>query len=112
MDAQSDKRIMGLPISFADFKQDILLFDPIIDRRENIEMTDEEKEASNFFNEISFQYIFEKKTFRFNYYKLGDVFTAICGIGNGITAILKKYWIYVIMLFSIQLNYLAKHKHK
>ena len=94
-------RILGLPIRFRDYKQDILLFDPILDVRETIEMDDEEKKASVFFNEISFQYIFEKKTFRYNYYTIGDLFSALCGISNGIGAVLKKYMIYIIMLFSI-----------
>lgn len=112
IDAKSELRIIGLPVKFADYKQDVLMFDPILDTRQNIELSKEEKEASVFYNSISFQYIFEKKTFRFNYYTISDLFSALCGIGNGIQAVLKKYLIYIIMLFSIQLNYLAKHKHK
>lgn len=111
-DASTNFTVFGIPILFKDYKQDVLVFDPVLDVREAIEMTNEEKEASFFYNEISFQYIFEKKTFTFNYYTIGDLFTELCGIGNGIAGVLSQYTIYIIMLFAIQLNYLAKQKHK
>ena len=62
-DASSEYQIFGIPIMFTDYKQDILIFDPELEVRESIELTEDEKEASLFFNEVSFQYIFEKKTF-------------------------------------------------
>jgi hypothetical protein len=74
-DAASKFTVFGIPILFKDYKQDILIFDPELEVRENIELTEDEKEASFFFNEVSFQYIFEKKTFTFNYYTIGDLFT-------------------------------------
>jgi hypothetical protein len=75
VDAASEFRIFGIPIMFKDYKQDILIFDPELEVRESIELTEDGKNASLFFNEVSFQYIFEKKTFTFNYYTVGDLFT-------------------------------------
>ena len=44
IDADVDLRIMGLPVKFADYKQDLLMFEPILDTRENIELTQDEKD--------------------------------------------------------------------
>lgn len=129
---------MGIPVMFKDYENDILMFDPVLDLRESIEisedekeygyhlvfdpplttsfseMTDKQKRTANgkLYNDISFQYIFEKKTFTFNYYTVLDLFTELCGIGNGIAAVLAQYYVYIIMLFAIQLNFLVKQKHK
>ena len=33
---------------------------------------------------IGFAYIFEKRNFIYNYYKVFDLFNALCGLGNAL----------------------------
>jgi len=35
---------MGIPVMFKDYENDILMFDPVLDLRESIEISEDEKE--------------------------------------------------------------------
>jgi hypothetical protein len=37
-----------------------------------------------------------------------DLFSSLGGIGSGIGAVIQKYYIYIIMLFAVQLNMVIK----
>jgi hypothetical protein len=50
----SMEKVLGLPIHVDDFILDILLFDPILDVLEPIEMSEEELSQDSFVNEIKF----------------------------------------------------------
>ena len=79
---------------------------------EPVELTPEEQSQDSFINEIKFQYIFEKKIFIFNYYTVLDLFNELCGLGNALAQFLSQFYLILVILFAIQMNYLIKTKHK
>lgn len=74
---------LGIPLFFKDYKQDILLFDPVLDMLE-IEEGDEDNLEDTMRVKIGFAYIFEKRNFIYNYYTIFDLFNALCGLGNAL----------------------------
>ena len=59
-------------------------------------------------NTVDLRFTFTKKTFEFTYYTMFDLFSSLGGIGSGIGAVIQKYYIYIIMLFAVQLNMVIK----
>jgi hypothetical protein len=103
-------KVLGYPVIFKDFKVDFLLFDQVFDIRQasDVDMDDLEP----FTNTVSLRFSFTKKTFAFTYFTLFDLFADLGGVGSGIASILDKYYVYMIMLFAVQLNMLVKTKHR
>lgn len=101
------EKILGIPILFADYEQDKLLFDPVLDRLE-IEEADEDNMDETKKVRIGFAYIFEKRNFIYNYYTIFDLFNALCGLGNALAAFIAQFYVALVIMFAIQMNFLAR----
>jgi hypothetical protein len=102
-------KIFGLPVLFKDRQEDLFLFDQVFDIRQSSPLDSDD--FTPLTNTIDLRFTFTKKTFEFTYYTLFDLFSSLGGIGSGIGAIIQKYYIYIIMLFAVQLNMIIKQKH-
>jgi len=105
------EQFLGIPIFFKDYEQDILLFDPVLDMLE-IEEGDDDNMEEKMRVKIGFAYIFEKRNFIYNYYTLFDLFNALTGLGNALATFVAQFYVALVILFAIQMNFLARQKNK
>lgn len=102
-------KVLGLPVIFKDRQEDLFLFDQEFDIRQSSPVDNDD--FSPLTNTVDLRFSFTKKTFEFHYFTLFDLFSDLGGIGSGIGMIIEKYYIYIVMLFAIQLNMIIKTKH-
>lgn len=73
----------GINIVFDDYDKTILLFEPYLDKLDILNAQPDELEDTKKVR-IGFAYIFEKRSFIYNYYTIFDLFNALCGLGNAL----------------------------
>ena len=102
-------KVFGLPVIFQDRQEDLFLFDQVFDLRQASPVDSDD--LTPLTNTVDLRFTFTKKTFEFHYFTLLDLFSDLGGIGSGLGAIIQKYYIYIVLLFAIQLNMIIKTKH-
>jgi hypothetical protein len=107
------KQILGYPIAFGDYKEEIMKFSPENDIRMIFPLsTDEIDNFEMLPVKLGFRFTFTEQVFVYQYFSLKDLLADIGGVGGAITAALGSFGVYMIMLFIVDLIFIIKKKYK
>ena len=86
MPSNDANKILGLPVIYKDYIEDIIMFQQVFDKRKSSAVDSDD--LSPLTNTIALRFSFTKKTFAFKYFTFLDLFSDLGGVGSAITAII------------------------
>ena len=112
------EQFLGIPLFYKrKIDKNVLLFDPFLDLLEIEEpdeddLTEDNKCEKCMKLRVGFAYIFEKRDFIYKYYYLMDLFNALAGLGNALAQFISQFYLILVIMFAVQMNFLARQKSK
>ena len=107
------KTILGYPISFGNYEEQIMKFSPENDIRMIFKLDQDKVDTFKTLPiDLNFRFTFTEQVFEYQYFSIKDLLADIGGVGGAIAAALGSFGVYIIMLFIVDLIFIIKKKYK